>query len=86
MPHRVSPYTLQGRSDVGGLFTRRTVAELLWGYDDALLEAVGAFVPEAKENAHFHFIENCTSLEDAAAFGRNEILTGVDNITNVQVG
>lgn len=29
-----------------GLFTTRTVGELLWGYEDSLLEAARAFLPE----------------------------------------
>lgn len=34
------------RSLKEGVFTTRTVGELLWGYEDALLNALHAFKPE----------------------------------------
>eukprot|EP00892_Ulva_mutabilis_P002626 jgi/Ulvmu1/12364/UM009_0010.1 len=48
-----------------GLFMRRPVEELLFGYDDELISAVAHLVPSLQEKAFFKLIPNMTSPEDA---------------------
>lgn len=43
VPGLISAYM---RSTGEGLFTTRTVGELLWGYEDGLLKALKTFKPE----------------------------------------
>ena len=43
IPNLISSYM---RTTGEGLFTTRTVGELLWGYEDALLKAIKTLKPE----------------------------------------
>ncbi|KAL4617315.1 lysosome membrane protein 2-like [Arapaima gigas] len=48
------------KSENEGLFTTRTVRELLWGYDDALLSALHKFAPEVDSSFGLFYKMNAT--------------------------
>lgn len=54
-------------ADVRGLFTTRTVAELLWGYDDPLLAKLHWLAPQL--DPHFSIVKNMTGVDAAVERG-----------------
>ena len=47
--------------DVDGLFIKRTVRELLWGYDDPLLQRLNYLLPAIVPSTRFQLIHNTTA-------------------------
>ncbi|KAL4431087.1 hypothetical protein ABPG75_006343 [Micractinium tetrahymenae] len=56
-----------GDRRVHGLFTTRTVAELLWGYEDQLLAELNRWVPKLTIDPRFRLVGNTSSPEEADA-------------------
>lgn len=61
-------------ADVSGLFTTRTVQELLWGYDDPLLTKIHWLAPQL--NPHFTIVQNLSSVQAAVDRGPLVIQVG----------
>ncbi|CAL8277851.1 unnamed protein product [Merluccius merluccius] len=64
------------RSSGEGLFTTRTVGELLWGYEDALLKAVKTLRPEVDDMVGLFYKANATND------GQYVFFTGEQNYTD----
>lgn len=74
-----------GAGEVGGLYMRRSVAELLWELDDPLLRSAALILPGLQDFIPFQLIKNCTGTESARDNGRTAVRTGKDNINEAQV-
>eukprot|EP00891_Asterochloris_glomerata_P007205 jgi/Astpho2/7205/fgenesh1_pg.00113_%23_40_t len=69
------------RNDTTGLFMRRTVEELLWGYEDPLLAKLSWVKPNLPTS--FRLIQNATSAAEALEGTSTVINTGSANISAV---
>lgn len=72
-----------GDSRVRGLFTTRTVGELLWGYEDQLLAQLNRWVPKLSIDPRFHLVGNTSSPEEADAGFAIQANTGLDDISQL---
>lgn len=66
---------------IKGLFTTRTVRELLWGYEDPLLARLAPFLPSV--NPTFQLLTNMTAPREADKAYAAQINTGLHNISQV---
>ncbi|KAL4421970.1 hypothetical protein ABPG77_010993 [Micractinium sp. CCAP 211/92] len=69
-----------GDSRVRGLFTTRTVNELLWGYEDQLLAELNRWVPKLSIDPTFHLVGNMSSPEEADAGFAIQANTGLEDL------
>lgn len=68
--------------NVQGLFTTRTVEELLFGYEDPLLKQIASVVPFVKIPTRVQLVANMTGPEDALALEPNVVNTGAHNLSH----
>lgn len=72
-----------GDSRIQGLFTTRTVSELLFGYDDALLARAARLLPSAGIESRCLLVRNMTGPLDTSAEDENEVYTGAGRLNDV---
>eukprot|EP00887_Chlorella_sp_A99_P005592 scaffold1.g5592.t1 len=70
-----------GDHQVQGLFTTRTVGELLWGYEDPLLKQAARLLPGVDPT--FRLVGNMSGPEEAAAAPPTVVNTGAADLARV---
>jgi hypothetical protein len=69
---------------VNGLFTVRTAEELIWGYEDPLLQRLSALLPKGfVKSTRVELFHNMTGPEEALASKPVVIDTGYFNLSNI---